>query len=48
MNNLKYEEGEVKVQLTFKQHGSEMCMSTYMKFFFFNKYFYSTTQSVVG
>lgn len=34
MNNLKYEEGEVKVQLTFKQHRSEMCMSTYMQVFF--------------
>ena len=33
MNDLKYEEGEAKVQLTFKQHRSEMCMSTCMQVF---------------
>lgn len=33
MNNLKYEEGEIKIQLTFKQHRSEMCMSTYIQVF---------------
>ena len=46
MNNLKYEEGEIKVQLTLEQHRFKMCRSTYMQVFF-NKY-YSATQYVVG